>query len=168
MTDEQELSDIIWAPWRMDYILSREEYTEGCFICDAVEAESGDWKEHKLLRKGEQTVILLNKFPYNNGHALVAPIRHVGNLTDLTEAENGAVMGNIRRYVRVVRDTMNADGFNIGFNLGEAAGAGIPQHLHAHVVPRWEGDTNFMPVTGNTRVIPQSLDELYDKLREVL
>jgi len=168
MSDDTSSKDIIWAPWRMDYILSRDEYTDACFLCEAVNADASAWKEHKLLWKSNDVSILLNKFPYNNGHALLAPVRHVADLTDLERMEHASLMEGVETYVRAARSAMDPDGFNIGVNLGEAAGAGLPEHLHVHVVPRWEGDVNFMPVTGDTRVMPQSLEALYDTLRKEL
>ena len=164
--NEPEKRDTIWAPWRIDYILSREEYTEGCFLCTAFEADPSDWKEHKLLHKTDRYGVILNKFPYNTAHALISPTRHVPDLSDLDAEEKLNLMEAADTYCSIVRDEMEPDGFNIGINLGEAAGAGVPEHLHVHVVPRWEGDSNFMPVTANTQVMPQSLDELYDLLKE--
>ncbi len=166
MSEEQPHSETIWAPWRIDYILSRDEYAGGCFFCEAFKADPNDWKDHKLLHKSALHGVLLNKFPYNTAHALVAPIDHVPDLSDLDADQKLQLMQAVENYCSITREKMNPDGFNIGVNLGEAAGAGVPEHLHIHVVPRWEGDTNFMPVTANTQVMPQSLDELYDLLRE--
>ena len=115
-----------------------------------------------------RSVVMLNRFPYNNGHLLIAPLAHKGRLDELTSDELLETMETLRRMVRLLEDLMKPDGFNIGLNLGRAAGAGLPGHLHWHVVPRWNGDTNFMPVVGDTRVIVQSLDALYDLLTKKL
>lgn len=166
MSENQERMDTIWAPWRIDYILSEKDESEGCFLCNAFNADPSDWKDHQLLEKTPDYGVLLNKFPYNTGHALISPIEHVPNLTDLDADQKLHIFQAVENYTNIVRDKMNPDGFNIGINLGEAAGAGVPEHLHIHVVPRWEGDANFMPVTANTQVMPQSLDELYELLEE--
>ncbi len=158
--------EIIWAPWRIDYILSEQD--EDCFFCDAFEAVEDNWKDHFLLTRDNQSGILLNKFPYNNGHLLVAPVDHVRDLSDLRTETKLSIMTKIERMIELIRNRMDAEGFNVGLNLGEVAGAGFPDHLHFHVVPRWSGDRNFMPVVAETNVIPQSLDELYDLLREGL
>lgn len=162
--ENQEDFDRIWAPWRIDYILSEDE--EGCFFCKAFAAERSAWKEHKLLKVQEEVGVLLNKYPYNNGHILIAPNRHVSDLSDLDREEKFQLIDHVDRVQQLCRDTIEPDGFNVGMNVGEEAGAGVPGHLHVHVVPRWKGDHNFMPVTASTHVFPQSLDALYDVLVE--
>ncbi len=131
----------------------------GCIFCDHLAA--GD----EVLHRGATTFVLLNAFPYNTGHLMVAPQRHVGEIGDLTGAERHELVDVAAESVRIVREAMGAHGFNVGMNLGEVAGAGVPGHLHLHVVPRWGGDTNFMPVIGDTRVLPQSLADSYDAVR---
>jgi len=135
-----------------------------CFICRAA-AQSDDRRNLVILRS-EPVVTLLNRFPYNNGHLLVAPRRHQGELHELTRDEHAALNDEITRLVGLLREMMHPDGFNIGLNLGQAAGAGLPGHLHWHVVPRWLGDTNFMPALAGVRVIPQSLDALWQLLHD--
>jgi ATP adenylyltransferase len=119
-----------------------------------------------VVGRGSHTVAVLNRFPYNNGHLLVSPLRHIGEFAQLTPSEHAECIEQIRRLVGVIEKRMNAQGFNIGLNLGTVAGAGVPGHLHWHVVPRWAGDHNFMPVVGATRVIPQSLEAVFELLRE--
>lgn len=158
--------DRIWAPWRIDYILDEKE--EGCFFCMAFEASQEEWKERKMLYLGEHAGMILNKYPYNNGHVLVAPVRHQPELSDLESSEKLELVEQVEQVQELCKETIDPDGFNVGMNVGEVAGAGFPDHLHVHVVPRWSGDHNFMPVTASAKVIPQSLDELYDLFREHL
>jgi ATP adenylyltransferase len=146
----------------MQYV-SSSGGTEGCVFCDHL-AEGDDEAAHILFRGGSSFVIL-NAFPYNTGHLMIAPNRHVGELADLEEPERQEIMELASRCTTIIRDAMGAHGFNIGINLGQAAGAGIPGHLHMHVVPRWGGDTNFMPVVGETRVLPEMIAETDAKLR---
>lgn len=160
-----EQTRTLWAPWRMDYIrsINREGTNEGCFLC-RYWSDSANDRAHHVIWRGEQCFATLNSFPYNNGHLLIAPGRHVPLLSDLDDA-------GLAEMIRLIRDTqtllsavLRPNGFNIGINVGRCAGAGLPDHVHAHVVPRWDGDTNFMSVIGDTRVIPQSLDDLYAEL----
>jgi ATP adenylyltransferase len=139
---------------------------DACFICRGL-AEKDD-PANLIAWRGTKSVVLLNRFPYNNGHLLVAPNAHKGELQELDADESLQMQETLSRLVGLLRDLMKPDGFNIGVNLGKAAGAGLPGHLHWHLVPRWNGDTNFMPVVTDTRVIVQSLDELYVKLAEAL
>jgi ATP adenylyltransferase len=155
--------DELWAPWRMQYV-SRPDKGDVCFLCAAAEADED--RERLVLWRGETTLVVLNCYPYNNGHMLVAPMAHKADLADLTDEEVSEQMRMLRRGEASLRKVMNPAGFNIGLNLGSAAGAGIPGHLHWHIVPRWPGDTNFMPVVGKTNVIPQSLDQAWELLRE--
>ena len=156
--------DRLWAPWRLAYVAADPppKPDDDCFICRGLR-EADDRKNLIVLRAPRSTVVL-NRFPYNNGHLLVAPSSHKGQLGELDADELLEVMETLRRSVAVLTDLMKPDGFNVGLNLGKAAGAGLPGHLHWHVVPRWNGDTNFMPVCSDTRVIVQSLDALYDLL----
>jgi len=127
-----------------------------------------DEKSVHLLYRGPHSYLVLNKFPYNAGHLLAIPYREVAMLGDLTQEERADLMESILRAQRLLTEAFLPDGFNIGFNLGHAAGAGIPQHLHAHIVPRWEGDTNFMPVLGDTRVLPESMDSVWERLKAII
>jgi len=154
----------LWAPWRLDYILDEKE--EGCIFCHAVNKDED--RERHLAIRGDSCFCILNKFPYNNGHLMIAPNRHVSRLNELDESELVEMVKVAQRLEGVLTQMMRPDGFNVGFNLGKAAGAGIEAHLHLHIVPRWEGDTNFMPVLGDTRVVPQALDKFYDNLMNAL
>ena len=154
--------DRLWAPWRMEYILSVDK-GDGCFLCKA--AASQDDRASFVLWRGTMSLVVMNRWPYNNGHLLVAPTRHVADLADLTEDELREQMAMLQRCRRNLSAVMSPDGFNVGLNLGRPAGAGVEDHLHWHIVPRWSGDTNFMSVTAATKVIPQSLDELWELLR---
>jgi ATP adenylyltransferase len=156
----------LWTPWRADYVTQTGD-PSSCFLCDLVAHPDGDDAE-LILHRGESTMIVLNKFPYNTGHAIVAPHRHVGDLTELTGEERGLIMEETSRVVGALRDALRPQGFNVGLNLGMVAGAGLPDHVHVHVVPRWGGDTNFMPIVGETKVLPEALDETAAKLRPLL
>jgi len=155
----------LWAPWRMRYIENADK-AEGCIFC-RFPAEQDDANNLILLR-GEHTFIILNAFPYSNGHLMVTPYRHTDLLDDLSDAEMLEMMVFTRRAVNLLTAAFRPDGFNIGINMGRVAGAGIADHVHIHVVPRWNGDTNFMPVLGDVRVIPESLAAVYDRLKERL
>ena len=154
--------DVLWAPWRMQYI-SRVDKNGGCFLCTA--AAPGDDRERYVLWRSETCFAVLNRWPYNNGHLLIAPNAHKADLTDLTDAELADQMAMLKRCERNLRRAVSPDGFNVGLNLGRVAGAGLRDHLHWHVVPRWNGDTNFMPVTASSKIIPQSLEALWELLR---
>lgn len=150
----------LWAPWRMEYILGkREPY---CIFCP--EGDGHTDEERLILHHGTLSMVMMNKYPYNNGHLLIAPWRHIARLEELTEDEMLDLMHWLRRSTRVIRRVMNPRGFNIGLNLGAAAGAGVEEHIHFHVVPRWEGDTNFMTVFADVRSIPEHLNQTYSKL----
>ena len=136
---------------------------EQCFICRAV-ADTDD-RANLVAERSGQSVVILNRFPYNNGHLLVSPLKHKGRPDELDEAEQVDVQRLIAKYVRLCERLLKAEGFNVGLNLGKVAGAGLPGHLHWHVVPRWHGDTNFMPAVAGLRVIPQALDALWEMLR---
>jgi ATP adenylyltransferase len=136
---------------------------EGCVFCDHLSA--GDDEQAHILFRSESVFVILNAFPYNTGHLMIAPTRHVAELHDLGPPELSAMMELTARSVDVVKEAMNPDGFNVGMNLGEVAGAGVPGHLHAHVVPRWAGDTNFMAVVGKTKVLPEMIHDTDARLR---
>lgn len=150
----------LWAPWRMDYIVNAKE--PGCFLCEAFQGE--DDRGRLILHRGRVCAVVLNRYPYNSGHLMIAPYRHVGPLPELQPEERAEIMDLLAQSTEVLRKAYAPDGFNLGINLGEAAGAGLREHIHAHIVPRWNGDTNFMPVFGETKVLPQSLEETWDQL----
>jgi ATP adenylyltransferase len=156
--------DHLWAPWRLSYVATAKAPTpsDPCFICRGL-AEEEDRRNLIPLRTA-LSVVVLNRFPYNNGHLLVAPRAHKGRLDELGPDELLDTLETTRRCIRALDELMHPDGYNVGLNLGHAAGAGLPGHLHWHVVPRWHGDTNFMPVVADVKVIVQSLDALYDLL----
>lgn len=155
----------LWAPWRMRYIANANAGTGGgCVFC---EAPAGDDDRARLIvRRGERVFTIMNLFPYTNGHLLIVPYRHVADLNDLDDAERLELFSGAADAVAVLRSVMNCNGHNVGMNLGRAAGAGIADHLHMHVVPRWNGDTNYMAVLDDTRVISEALEETYGKLVE--
>ena len=156
--------DQLWAPWRLSYVKAAHApaETDPCFICAGLAAD--DDRRNLIALRTERSVVVLNRYPYNNGHLLVAPQAHKGRLEELTPDELLETQETLRRMVGALDELMRPDGYNIGLNLGRVAGAGLPGHLHWHVVPRWHGDTNFMPVLGDVKVIVQSLDALYDLL----
>jgi len=166
MASERQYKEVLWAPWRLQYILSDKDRDAECLFC-ALPGEETDC-ENLILARGETVFAMLNRFPYNNGHLMVVPYRHLATLSGLTARESAELMSMTQACERALAACMSPEGFNVGFNLGAAAGAGIEEHLHLHVVPRWQGDTNFMPVLGGVDVIPQSLAETYQLLREPL
>ncbi|MDQ2986863.1 MAG: HIT domain-containing protein [Armatimonadota bacterium] len=159
------MPDRIWAPWRLEYI-EKDEPEGGCIFVD-LPAQSDD-RKNLILHRGEHAFVILNAYPYTNGHLMVAPHRHTGNLEDLSDAELLEVNQFVRDCVRWLTSAYGPQGFNIGVNMGRSAGAGIEDHLHWHIVPRWNGDTNFMTTVGETRVLAQSLEDTYDRLRGVI
>jgi ATP adenylyltransferase len=160
--------DHLWAPWRLAYITREapKKPDDDCFICRGL-AEADD-RKNLIVHRTPFGAVVLNRFPYNNGHLLIAPRAHKGRLDELTPEEVFDLQQTLVRVVAVLERLMKPEGFNIGLNLGKVAGAGLPGHLHWHVVPRWNGDTNFMPVLADVRVIAQSLDALYDLLTPAL
>jgi ATP adenylyltransferase len=154
--------DNLWAPWRIRYILGEKE--TGCFFCRKSQ-EADDAKNHILIRD-RTCFALLNTFPYNAGHLMVAPYKHTGELVDLSAQELAEAGALVVRCQQVLTRALKPQGFNIGLNLGRCAGAGVLDHVHWHIVPRWEGDTNFMPVLADVRVVPQALDELFVTLQK--
>lgn len=161
--------DQLWAPWRLSYItLPKDRPTTGeeCFICRAA-AGTAD-RANLVVHRTELSVVMLNLYPYNNGHLLVMPRAHKARLDELSPEETLDLQFTIRKLVGILEKRMKPDGFNIGLNLGRAAGAGVPGHLHWHIVPRWNGDSNFMTAVGDVRVLSQSLEALYDLLAEEL
>jgi ATP adenylyltransferase len=156
--------DQLWAPWRLAYVAADKPPVgdDPCFICRGLSA--ADDRAHLIALRTPRSVVMLNRFPYNNGHLLIAPLAHKGRLDELDADEMLESQETLRRMVEVLDRLLQPDGYNVGLNLGRAAGAGLPGHLHWHLVPRWNGDTNFMPVAAETKVIVQSLDALYDVL----
>jgi len=148
----------MWAPWRMEYILAEKE--ERCIFCDALSQN-----DDLTLYKGPDTLVMMNKFPYINGHLLVAPLRHLSGLTQLNKHEMGELLATVDRSVEILKRVMTPDGFNIGLNLGKVAGAGVEEHLHFHIVPRWLGDTNAFTVFADVRVIPEHIKATYENLK---
>ena len=153
----------IWAPWRMEYILNASKQ-RGCLFCNK-RRKKKDNKEFILVR-GKKSFVLLNIYPYTNGHLMVAPYKHTAKLEDLDKEEMNEMMSLTQKAIKAIKKCMKPDGFNVGFNIGKIAGAGVKGHLHLHIVPRWEADTNFMPVIANTKVIPESLNSIYSKLKK--
>jgi ATP adenylyltransferase len=150
----------LWAPWRMTYI---EEPAGGdCIFC--VKDIVGEDHDRLILKRARNVFVMMNKFPYSNGHLLIAPYRHTALMKELSEAENLEIFQLLVLCQNVLNEVFQPEGFNIGMNLGKIAGAGVAEHLHFHIVPRWSGDTNFMPVFSDVRVIPQHLEVTYEKL----
>ena len=163
---DQKSMKRMWAPWRMHYIQKINRQKKKCIFCEAYKSKNK--KDKLVVAKSKQSLALLNLFPYNNGHIMVAPRRHVADLEKLTTSELLALWTMVKELVAALKKIFRPAGFNIGINIGKEAGAGIDQHLHIHIVPRWTGDTNFMPVCSSTKVISQSLSELYGLLKKCL
>jgi ATP adenylyltransferase len=149
--------DTIFAPWRMEYIKS--EKPEGCVFCQC-SIRCDDY----VIYEGKSCFVMMNRYPYVNGHLMIIPVRHIAKIEDLTGEERSEIFALLNTTVRVLKEAMSPDGFNIGMNIGKAAGAGIEEHIHVHVIPRWEGDTNFMSVINNIRVIPEDMPTTANKL----
>jgi ATP adenylyltransferase len=157
----------LFAPWRFAYVTAADQRDRGrCIFCSAHGSE--DDGATLTLWRGRRSFVLLNRYPYTSGHSMVAPVQHVGELALLDRETLTDMMEDARRLVELLRQLYNPHGFNIGFNLGEAAGAGIEEHLHLHVVPRWRGDTSFMTVTGGVRVIPEDLETTFARMRSLV
>ena len=148
----------MWAPWRIEYILSAKE--KGCVFCNALSVS-----DQLTLYKGKATLVVMNKYPYINGHLLVAPVRHLAALDELSQAEMGTLLATVEQSIAILKKVMQPEGFNVGLNLGRVAGAGVEEHLHFHIVPRWSGDTNALAVFADVRVIPQHLQETFVLLK---
>jgi ATP adenylyltransferase len=154
----------LWTPWRSAYITEKKDKAR-CIFCDAAADPKAD-QEKLVVFRGSLAFVLLNRYPYTSGHVMIAPYVHVSRLGEASEDTTGEIMQLTRRAERVLQGAYHPDGLNLGMNLGEAAGAGIEQHIHMHVLPRWAGDANFMTSVGSTRVIPEALEDTYKKLRE--
>lgn len=154
--------DRIWAPWRMEYVGSEKKAGEQkCFLC----VDPKDDAESLVIGRGDRAFVIMNRFPYTNGHIMVVPVRHIGRVEDLSDEESLEMMRLVRVMVAIYKEAFGVDGLNIGMNVGKAAGAGLEDHIHIHMVPRWFGDTNFMPVLGETRVISEHLLSSYETLK---
>ncbi len=151
----------IWAPWRMEYI--QEEKAGGCVLCEAPRQNND--AANCILYRGDKNFVIMNRYPYNTGHLMIVPYRHIASLEELTDEERHEHFDIVSRSIKVLRQVLSPGGFNLGINIGKAAGAGIEDHVHTHIVPRWEGDTNFMPVISDVRVVPEDLAETYQKLK---
>ena len=153
----------LWAPWRIEFI--RSDKDDGCFLCIGDEDSAGD-RERLVVARGEFNFAILNRYPYNSGHLMISPYRHIGDISVMTPAERSEMMEFAVKAKETLSSALNPDGFNIGFNLGSAAGAGVEDHIHMHIVPRWNGDTNFMPVLAGIHVVPESLNDTFEIIRE--
>lgn len=152
----------IWAPWRKEFILSKKE--ENCFFCEAIKDNQD--RKNLVLHRGKECFCILNKYPYNSGHLMVAPKMHKDDLSKLSDSEMLELLTLTRDVKDILTKKLKPEGFNLGINFGKVAGAGVEDHIHLHLVPRWKGDTNFMPVIAETKVIPQSLEDLYLELKD--
>ena len=160
-----ETNPNLWAPWRSEYIRSLgEEDGAACFLCSYAAGSERD-AENRVVCRSQDLLVVMNRYPYTNGHLMIAPLRHVGTLDEFSDKELGAVSILIRDSIKLLAIAVSAHGYNVGLNLGRCAGAGLPGHVHWHVVPRWNGDTNFMTTVGSARVIAESLDDVYNRLR---
>jgi len=153
--------DRVWAPWRMEYINASSKSDNKCFLC----VDKTDDKQSLVVGRNNTAFIIMNRFPYTNGHVMVVPVRHTGSLDDLTDEETLDMMHLVKIMVAIFKEEFNVDGLNIGINVGRAAGAGLEEHCHIHIVPRWFGDTNFMPILGETRVLSEHLYTSYERLK---
>lgn len=154
----------LWAPWRIDYIKGAAAKEKGCIFCNRLREDKD--RENLILMRGERSFIIMNRYPYNNGHLMVTPNRHVGDISMLDMEEVQEMFSLVMVSTDAIKSSMNPSGFNIGMNLGRVAGAGVDDHIHVHVVPRWDGDTNFMPVLGEVKVISEHIFSTYDTLRD--
>jgi ATP adenylyltransferase len=152
----------LWAPWRKEFILSKKE--ENCFFCEAIKDNQD--RKNLVLYRGKECFCILNKYPYNNGHLMIAPKMHKDDLSKLNDSEMLELLTLSRDVKNILAKKLKPEGFNLGINFGKVAGAGVEDHIHVHLVPRWTGDTNFMPVIAETKVISQSLDDLYLELKD--
>lgn len=155
--------DYIWTPWRMKYILEHQDY-DGCIFCLAAAEKDGE--ENLVFHRGDHCFMILNRYPYTSGHVMCVPYVHQSRLQNLTRQTRIEMIDFVSKAVEVLQSVYHPDGFNVGLNLGEMAGAGVADHLHMHIVPRWAGDTNFITVVGQARVLPETLSETYRKVKE--
>jgi ATP adenylyltransferase len=156
--------NLLWAPWRGAYV-EKIDQTSGCFLCDAVSQPEEKLRDHLVLYRGKKAFVIFNKYPYNAGHLMVAPIEHIGNFCLLGQETVLEIHRLTVVSIKALEEVIKPHGFNLGYNLGRSAGAGLESHIHLHIVPRWNGDTNFMPTVAQTKVISQDLWELYDRIK---
>ncbi|MBA2391622.1 MAG: HIT domain-containing protein [Ktedonobacteraceae bacterium] len=156
----------LWAPWRMAFITPKTPPPPGCIFCTQPAANSDE--EYHILYRGERCFMMLNKYPYNNGHLMIAPFKHAGSISLFDADTLAELMAQAQLALKALRLAMNPDGFNMGINEGKVAGAGFADHMHYHIVPRWNGDTNFMPVVADIKVMPEHLDTVYQQLKETI
>jgi len=154
----------LWAPWRIEFIRGEKDNT--CFLCDNGRINPDSQEEALVVYRGKTCFVIVNRYPYNSGHMMVSPYRHIGDIEKLTIEERHELMDLCVDCKKVLKTVMSPDAFNVGFNLGNAAGAGIAEHLHMHIVPRWNGDTNFMPVLADTRCVPEAIEKTAEILRD--
>ena len=153
----------LWAPWRMEFLTS--DKPDGCVFCALPKAN--DDRKNLIVHRGQRCFVILNKYPYNNGHLMIVPTRHLADFRQLDTDEGQELFALAQRSIEVLKQAYGPEGFNVGMNLGAAAGAGIRDHLHLHVVPRWNGDTNFLPVLADVKAMPQHLETSYDQLAAI-
>jgi len=153
----------LWAPWRMPYIMSNKESQTGCLLCNKPKQKKD--KANLILHRGKEGFVMMNLYPYNNGHLMVCPYQHTASLSGLSQSALWGLIDLVQKSEMILQQSSKPDGINVGLNLGRAAGAGIADHLHFHLVPRWNGDTNFMTVASEVRVLPESLDATYRRLK---
>lgn len=156
----------LWASWRMKYISGNTPQTIGCVFCEAL--KFSDSADNLIVERGKHCFVILNKFPYTSGHVMVAPLAHTAELGKVNYETGAEAMAMITRYTEILKRVYRPEGFNIGANIGAAAGAGVPGHLHFHIVPRWNGDTNYMTTVGEVRVLPEDLTETYQRIKKVV
>jgi ATP adenylyltransferase len=157
--------DRLWTPWRRVFVEGGDNRQAGCFLC--IGPAEHDDRANLIVFRALQCYVVLNRYPYNSGHLMIAPYLHSGDLATLDPAIAAEMMAVTQRCIAVLQRAYAPEGFNVGMNLGKPAGAGLPDHVHLHVVPRWNGDTNFMPITAETKVLPESLDQTYERLKPV-
>jgi len=153
----------LWAPWRVEYIRNPGK---GCFFCKGL--KSKNYKKALIIEKRAKAFTIMNRYPYNNGHLMVAPVRHIGALEYLNDDEILEINCLLVRVIKAINITMKPQGFNIGINQGQVAGAGVVDHIHVHIVPRWQGDTNFMPILSDTKIVSEALLHTYEKIKQGL
>jgi ATP adenylyltransferase len=161
------MTNTLYAPWRLDYIKTVSDGPKDCFLCDAAKKPDKD-QQNLVLARTPHCLLMLNKYPYVNGHLLSAPYRHAPTPVECTAEERAQMMELLNIGQQALMLAMNPQGYNIGFNIGKCAGAGVPGHIHGHIVPRWNGDINFMTILGNVRIIPQAIEQAYEQLRTAL
>jgi len=154
----------IWAPWRIEYI--RKSRDTGCFLCKSFASKKD--QQNLILNRGKTCAVVINRYPYTSGHLMVAPYRHIDSLQAMTRKELNEMMALTIKAINALKKGIHPQGFNVGINMGEVAGAGLKDHIHMHIVPRWSGDTNFMPVFADVRIIPQSLHDLWNHLHKLV